>query len=154
MGFDLHRMNPNIKNSAPKLPAWDAEDNEETKKAREEYFEWQDNTPGVYFRNNVWFWRPLWMFVSGVCDDILTEKDIERGTFNDGHKISKTKAERIAKKLYSMLDNGQVDEYEAEFARHKEELEDGNWNKNYPFSKDNVRAFADFCANSGGFQIC
>ena len=29
-----------------------------------------------------------------------------------------------------------------------------DWAKSYPFSEDNVREFANFCANSGGFRIC
>ena len=29
-----------------------------------------------------------------------------------------------------------------------------DWAKSYPFSEDNVREFANFCANSGGFTIC
>tara|TARA_Y100000310_G_C20529152_1_gene737568 strand:- start:705 stop:905 length:201 start_codon:yes stop_codon:yes gene_type:complete len=28
-----------------------------------------------------------------------------------------------------------------------------NWAKSYPFDEDNVRRFANFCANSGGFEI-
>ena len=52
---------------------------------------WDDDNPGRYFRNNVWFWRPLWQFVCASCDNVLTEKDMDRGSFNDGHKISKTK---------------------------------------------------------------
>ena len=26
--------------------------------------------------------------------------------------------------------------------------------KSFPFSEDNVREFANFCVNSGGFRIC
>ena len=122
----------------------------------EQYDKWDEwrTKSGGYFRANVWFWRPLWFFVSGVCDDILTDNDIQRGEFNEGHKISKTKSEKIAKRLYSMLDNGQVEDYEREFKRERESLADGNWNRHYPFDKQVVREFADFCANCGGFEIC
>ena len=34
---------------------------------------------GHYFRNNVWFWRPLWQLICEECDDILTKKQMERG---------------------------------------------------------------------------
>ena len=54
---------------------------------------------GDYFRANVWWWRPLWQYVSITCEDILTENDMERGSYNDGHRISKTKANRIASRL-------------------------------------------------------
>ena len=29
-----------------------------------------------------------------------------------------------------------------------------NFNKSYPFDLDNVREFAEFCLQSGGFEIC
>ena len=60
-------------------------------------WEWQDTNDGAYFRNNVWAWRPLWHFVTCICEDFLTEEDINAGSFNDGYKISKIKAKRIAR---------------------------------------------------------
>ena len=184
MGFDLHGMNPNLVRPAPKLPPMP----ERTKKDWKKYHEWEDENCGTYFRNNVWSWMPLWKFVSNSCGDILTEKDIERGNWNDGHKISKTKAGKIAKKLYSMIEDGSVKEYEDGYKKTLASLEqvdcdicdatgkrqeppktgagefecngcDGtgkkdDWAKSYPFSEDNVREFANFCANSGGFTIC
>ena len=29
----------------------------------EEYHDYQAMNPGIYFRNNVWNWRPLWNYV-------------------------------------------------------------------------------------------
>ena len=203
MGFDLHGLNPQT--STPQ-PVWTGEEPmikvegtnhqyEIDPQVKEEYddymksrWEWQDKTDGAYFRNNVWFWRPLWNFVSKVCNDILTEKDIEQGNYNDGHKISKTKAGKIAKRLHSMIEKGEVKEYEEGYKKHLDSLEQvdceicdatgkrqeppitgagdvkcngcngtgkkDDWNKSYPFSEENVREFANFCANSGGFTIC
>ena len=184
MGFDLSGMNPNMTTPQPDLPPM----MERTSKHWAEYHEWQDENCGVYFRNNVWWWRPLWHFVTGICDDILTEKDMESGSYNDGHKISKTKAGKIAKRLHSMIEDGRVKEYEDGYKKHLDSLEqmdcyicdatgkrqeppntgagdrecngcDGtgkkdDWAKSYPFSEDNVREFANFCLNSGGFTIC
>ena len=28
----------------------------------EEYNAYEDSNPGVYFRNNCWWWRPLWQY--------------------------------------------------------------------------------------------
>jgi hypothetical protein len=117
-------------------------------------WEWQDANEGAYFRNNVWYWRPLWNFVTGCCNDILTEKDIESGYMNDGHKICKTKAKRIAGRLRKFFDDGSVAAYESWYARSISKLPEDDWNKSYPFSEENVRQFANFCANSGGFRIC
>ena len=94
MGFDLHGLNPN--GVKPDSPDWSREDNEEEKKA---YFAWQENTPGAYFRANVWYYRPLWDLIIEHCDNILTVRDAKEGTVNNGYKIAKTKALKIAKKL-------------------------------------------------------
>jgi len=150
MGFDLSGMNPNITRPEPELPPFP----ERTDKDWEKYHDWQDDNCGVYFRNNVWSWRPLWNFVSSVCESILTEKDIESGSYNDGHGISKTKANRIASRLFKLIRNGDVKAYESAYRKHQDSLNKDNWDKSYPFSEDNVRKFANFCLNSGGFRIC
>ena len=34
------------------------------------------------------------------------------------------------------------------------ELDEKDFNKHYPFDVDNVKEFAEFCIDSGGFEIC
>lgn len=214
MGFDLHGLNPIINEAAPKILSKfynkDGWNNWEkmNKHDKNVYFaadaEHHKNNPGLYFRNNVWWWRPLWCFVSASCSDILTDGDIESGSFNDGHEISKTKAMRIGARLRKMIKSGAVKEYEEQIMpgieaakknNEKVELElsvlkekvrmncpnlDGttekrylapinypepyhseyekiyskkNWDASYPFDVDNVKNFADFCVQSGGFSI-
>ena len=188
MGFDLTGLNPNLTRPEPELPPIV----ERTSEHWEKYRDWQEENCGTYFRNNVWGWRPLWNFVCLACArppyNILTEKDIERGCYNDGHKISKTKADKIAKRLHSLIEKGWVQIYEERYHRHLDSLEQvdcticdatgkrqkppetgagdmecngcngtgkkDDWDKSYPFYEDNVRQFANFCANSGGFRIC
>jgi hypothetical protein len=150
MGFDLSGLNPNLTRPEPELPPFP----ERTSEDWEIYTDWQEENCGTYFRNNVWSWRPLWHFVTAVCDNILTEKDIKSGSYNDGHKISKTKARRIAKRLHRMIESGEVKEYEEGYKKHLASLEQDDWERSYPFDEDNVRQFANFCANSGGFKIC
>ena len=149
MGFDLSGMNPNMSSPQPELPPF----TERTDKHWAEYHEWQDENCGVYFRNNVWSWRPLWHFVSSVCGNILTEKDIESGSYNDGHKICKTKANRIASRLFKLIRMGNVKAYESAYRKQQQSLSEDDWDRSYPFSEDNVREFANFCLNSGGFEI-
>ena len=184
MGFDLTGLNPNLTRPEPELPPFP----ERTSEDWEIYTDWQEENCGTYFRNNVRSWRPLWHFVTAVCDNILTEKDIESGSYNDGHKISKTKANKIAKRLHRMIESGYVKEYEEGYKKHLASLEQvdcdtcdatgkrqeppttgagdvecngcngtgkkDDWAKSYPFDEDNVRQFANFCMNSGGFRIC
>ena len=94
----------------------------------------------------------------------------------------------MSKRLWKLINNGQVKEYEEGYKVHLASLEQvdcdicdatgkrqkapktgagdiecngcngtgkrDDWDKSYPFSEDNVREFANFCANSGGFRIC
>ena len=107
---------------------------------------------GKYFRNNVWYWRPLWQYICDECDDILTIKEAEGGCFNDGVKITKSKAERIAKRLQKKLEDGSIDLHKAGYDGMVEEVGD-KWAKSYPFEVDNVIDFIEFCKESGGFKI-
>ena len=184
MGFDLSGMNPNLTRPQPELPPMP----ERTDDDWGDYWQWQEENCGTYFRNNVWAWHPLWNFVTAVCNNILTEKDIKGGSSNDGHKISKTKADKIAKKLHNLIENDDVRAYESARNRHLESLDQidcdlceatgrrqeppktgagdikcngcsgtgkkDDSEKSYPFNEENVRQFANFCANSGGFTIC
>ena len=141
MGFDLHGMNPQA--NTPK-PTWDKGDpfiadgdativNPQLKEEYDDFikskWEWQEANDGAYFRNNVWFWRPLWNFVTGCCGDILSEKDIEQGYYNDGHKIGKLKAKRVAGRLRKMLEGGHVELVEAKYKQEQEQLSDDDWDK-------------------------
>jgi hypothetical protein len=176
MGFDLTGLNPQSDTPQPRWTKGDPwvrktqddcldanssitqmEIDTQLKEEYDDYMEskckWQESTDGAYFRNNVWWWRPLWNFVCHSCDNILTDKDAEMGTFNDGHKISKTKAKRIASKLRTLVRTGQVKAYEEMYARHQEKLPEDSWNNNYPFNEQNVLEFMAFCEHSGGFEI-
>jgi len=76
MGMDVYGLNPELKSEKPEID-W----NDSTEEQRDQYFEainvFESENPGYYFRNNVWFWRPLWDFVCNTCDDFLTDKDIK-----------------------------------------------------------------------------
>ena len=121
MGFDLYGLNPENPNKAvkPEQIDWSKKPTEKEKSA---YFDavddFQIEVVGSYFRANVWYWRPIWSFVCGACNDILTENDMERGSFNDGHKISKTKAKRIAARLRKLDKSGIIQTWEDEMMVH------------------------------------
>ena len=166
MGFDLTGLNPEGGKPQPKWEgadpmiktgensyALDPQIKEEYDDYMKSRMEWQDSTDGAYFKNNVWFWRPLWNFVSKCCNDILTEKDIEHGYYNSGHKINKTKSKRMASRLRQFFKDGSIASYETWYTRQISQLKEGDWNKNYPFSIQNIREFERFCEHSGGFEI-
>lgn len=101
MGFDVYGLNPKENTPKPAIlsgEVWKMEENE-----RAEYFEasdkWGAENPGTYFRNNVWWWRPLWDYVCDVCEDVMAPEDIEGGYYNDGVKISESTVDRMVEKL-------------------------------------------------------
>tara|TARA_R110000824_G_scaffold278583_1_gene466834 strand:- start:537 stop:1127 length:591 start_codon:yes stop_codon:yes gene_type:complete len=196
MGFDLSGVNPKMNMKPEELPVynkysemnfkekWETLDKDE--KLRNKYWEENDKfqkaNPGIYFRNNVWWWRPLWQYVCEQFPDLISDEDAERGCYNDGHEITEDKAMKIGVELTAMLEDGRVqehnDRYEAELKalpqvdcyvcdnnnrgyKKKKECKSCNqtglkddWAASYPFCVDNVREFATFCLESGGFTIC
>lgn len=157
---------------------------------------------GEYFRNNVWWWRPLWDYCESVaphlCEDVS-------GHTNDGEGLDEVGAQELATILLNELSNGDTlfyqqkyNEYRAslpredcdlcgtsgirtdsigmEMGQHDKELPvevqiltgrthgwcngcNGvgtreSWQASYPFSVDNVKEFAEFLSECGGFSIC
>ena len=203
MGMDVFGLNPKIKEGSvkPEEIDWGKATQEEKDKYIEAKSKYEDENVGVYFRNNVWFWRPLWNYVYDTTD-VLTEKDFNLGHENSCHKISATKAERIGKALLKNMEHAEKVEKEyKEDVIPKEKFNklcekaanylydeivdksDGKitcpgdmkihdpanykrWSTlaqmggglqftmtSYPFSAKNVKKFAEFCLNSGGFEI-
>ena len=156
------------------------------KDLREKYWEqkhaFEDLNPGAYFRNNVWWWRPLWHYVCQVCDDILTSEDMDGCTDNSGYQIDTDKALRIGIRLHALVLDGSTQEWKEGYDKEVAELpkepcfrcngnnhghakkkdckscdktgERENFQANYPFDVENVKAFATFCVESGGFEVC
>lgn len=125
------------------------------------------NDAGEAFYLNVWGWIPLWEYVASECSDILSEKDIMLGGSNSGHRISRTKATAIGRRLYSLLRAGKTQTYAKGLRRstlsrskapalvnaRKVMRALGATAGPPEFSVENVREFADFCLASGGFEI-
>ena len=135
--------------------AFTDKDNEQYWQEHEKY---HDENPGMYFRNNVWWWRPLWSFVCQSCDDFLSEEDMDAGNYNDHKAITESKAKKISKRLESLLKDGTVKKFEKEYSEHVDELreskdKDKKFHSQYPFDVENVKRFATFCEQSGGFVI-
>ena len=160
MGMDVYGLNPKKNTKMPEVikeipegKDWydsytllSKEERNVYHAAKDKYYE--DN-PGVYFRNNVWYWRPLWDYVCQHVDS-LTEEDRMDGHSNSGHQISEEKAITIAGVLYALLEDGTVKEAEKVHNKAETAMEDPS----YPFTEENVREFAIFCEESGGFEIC
>jgi hypothetical protein len=135
---------------------------------------------GEYFRNNVWYWKPLWEFVTNSCKEEMSDEAIKMGIYNDGYKIDDKTAKAIGNNLKTLLKDGEVTRYVTEREKLLAGLstEDCEWcegtgeTKNnqscgackgkgvkkhfatwYSLNEGNVDEFADFCLESGGFEI-
>tara|TARA_R100000808_G_C2143639_1_gene151401 strand:+ start:1933 stop:2430 length:498 start_codon:yes stop_codon:yes gene_type:complete len=164
MGFDVYGLNPRVNEPEENFKVYYKFQNMEfsdrlkildtNEKIRKQYWEEYDKfesaNPGVYFRNNCWWWRPLWDYVCIHCKS-LTSEDHNSGHYNDGHEISEEKATLIGLALKSQLKEGVVRQYKEEY--EESERLNGDEDYSYPFSEENVEAFAEFCLQSGGFTI-
>ena len=57
---------------------------------------------GEYFRNNVWYWRPLWNYVIDVARDIVND-DVANGChYNGGSGLNAEQAVALADRLVVM----------------------------------------------------
>jgi hypothetical protein len=115
MGMDVYGLNPT--SEAPPRPEHNDFDSEDWKA----YFDGQ-SLSGQYFRNNVWWWRPLWDYVADLCNEVISEKDHNAGHYNDGHHISKDQCDYIANRLSNELLNGGVKKYSKEYKEEQDNL--------------------------------
>lgn len=177
MGFDLYGVNPMSVGTPPVRPTSDFNyESEEWKNyfAEQEFYERLN--PGVYFRSNVWYWRPVVDFIQSLGAD---EAMIRKLSYNDGAIISEEEFKDFIVLFYNMVEDGSLDHYiqarQAEIDSLPDEecpTCDGsgirfsemchscngkgmreNFMKNYPIDKDILLEFFEFAKLSGGFQI-
>lgn len=137
---------------------------------------------GAYFHNNIAGWGPLADYVLDNVD--IPENDADGWHTNSGYEISAASAAKIAESLKRLVAQGHTARYEKEYkvrlaalplekcdvcngsGKRNDEFVRGKCNacqgrgeresfeSNYSLEEENVRAFAEFCRNSGGFEIC
>jgi hypothetical protein len=101
---------------------------------------------------------------------------------NSGYKINEDKALRIGIRLHALILDGSTQEWQDGYNKEVAELpkepcfrcngnnhghnkkkecescdktgERENWAASYPFDVRNVKDFAKFCVESGGFEVC
>ena len=108
MGFDLYGQNPKLKGEEPNID-WDKKPSD---KEKEEYFKarekFEEENPGHYFRNNVWWWSPLANYVLQLMGNEFTEDEKASWHHNDGFEVSEEQAHKIADRLRQELKTNRV----------------------------------------------
>jgi len=116
MGFDLYgqrSFNP----PPPERPDFENCSKKEEKKYFKAITKYKKETPGFYFRNNVWWWRPLWDYVYSIASDVLTEEDYEYGQHNDYWLINKEKCIKLARIISEAISEGHPKEFEKKYTK-------------------------------------
>ena len=129
MGMDVYGLNPKI-HEGTKQPDRPENLHKLSRNVVDKYFkqqeEYETKNAGVYFRNNVWWWRPLANFMIENCD-WLTQEQQARLHDNSGFEFSEDEALSIADTLQKKVDDGTAEEDEV---RNKEEMAVAEeWNK-------------------------
>lgn len=137
---------------------------------------------GKYFRNNVWWWRPLWDYCAIVAPKLAGK--VEHGQTNDGDGLNAIDSQALAAILRTKIKNGEAKRYEDSYTKRLAAIPDelcefckGTGKRSdmpkqpkcngcegkgkrrpsdtwYPFSVENVQQFAAFLDECGGFEIC
>lgn len=82
------------------------------------------NETGEYFRNNVWWWRPLWDYCEQVIQKHELPLHVEYAQSNDGDGLDDEGAKLLAQALTIELDSGQTMLYEIEYTGQQEQMPD------------------------------
>jgi hypothetical protein len=127
MGFDLYGMNPYNPNKAVKPTIdWDSQPTrEETDKYFKKKSKYQEEVVGDYFRNNVWWWRPLASYVikfTGCID----ESDQVAWSENGGHEVDDQTAKQIHNQLKVLIESGHTKKFEDDYERERRIAEKHN----------------------------
>tara|TARA_Y100000401_G_C8318433_1_gene223866 strand:- start:1157 stop:1777 length:621 start_codon:yes stop_codon:yes gene_type:complete len=118
MGMDIYGLNPKIRGQAPERPdnvlGLDKTKPACSKEEQDKYFEekqkYEDENVGVYFRNNVWWWRPLANYIREKIkdEDWFNDEVAQRIHDNSGFQFTEEQALCIKRHLDKGLRSGEV----------------------------------------------
>ena len=64
---------------------------------------------GTYFRNNVWWWHPLWDYCELIGDGIISPDNL--GHTNDGWGLESLQTQALVQRLEQALTSGHTERY-------------------------------------------
>jgi hypothetical protein len=127
MGFDLYGQNPKIKEGTKKPKEIDYRN--ATEEEKDEYFkavdDYENQNKGVYFRNNVWWWRRLadYIMEHTKCVD---EADFDKWQENGGHEVDEETANQISNQLEHLIKTGHAEKYAEEVKAEMKKAKEHN----------------------------
>jgi len=71
---------------------------------------------GKYFRNNCWWWRPLWDYCCEVAPELIDAQLAKAGHYNDGKGLNAARSVKLAARLQEEIDAGRTEQYARERA--------------------------------------
>jgi len=128
MGMDVYGNSPKIHKAASKFPIY-VKYNDMNWAAREKHPNWEkekdefwnqynsyeSSNPGVYFRNNCWWWRPLWDYCRFVDKhyklNLISEELYESGHCNDGEGLDNEGAIKLSIHLQMSIEDKTAQSY-------------------------------------------
>lgn len=79
------------------------------------------NEKGEYFRNNVWFWHPLWDYCQQMYPKV-TAKCVD-GHTNSGDGLNASDAKKLANLIKKDLENGRAEKWKDNYYAYLDSLQ-------------------------------
>ena len=171
MGMDVYGIDPVINAKSVKPPQINFMEASEDE--RMSYFDanakYESENPGIYFRANVWSWRPLHMLIIQFCQDYLKETGqiliedpvLESMGMNDGDGPQEEwQCKELAKRFDVWLEHnakghtvdlGMRVEAGGKFTDSKDPETTFSA---HSIHDEHIKEFVKFLENCGGFQVC
>ena len=139
MGMDVYGLNPKIHEGTKQPDRPENLHDGASRNVVDKYFkeveEYETKNAGVYFRNNVWWWRPLANFIIENCDWVTQEQQA-RLHDNSGFEFTEDEALSIADTLQQKVDDGKAKEREEKNKKDMAVAE--KWNKGIQKQQDEL----------------
>ena len=122
------------------------------------------NKIGEYFRANVWSWRPIHAITTLMCEDLLDEETLMSMCYNDGKGVDdgdvcKKMGNRITQWLEHNVNGLELEDSHCRvnergiFQFTKAINNPETTRSAYQVDDDDVREWAEFLQNCGGFEV-
>ena len=143
MGMDVYGINPKIVGEQPKEPTnlYTGKEPKPTEEEVRAYYDqkekFEEQNCGVYFRNNVWWWRPLASFIFEKIQfkDWFSDEHAEALATNGGMEWSEEQALEIAQIIEDAYTIGELDDREVQHKKKMKVAEDWNAKLEVEFQK-------------------